>query len=65
MAKKLEPATWSDYSRVGEALTALRHARDVMKQVKCPKAAEAIRLAIKSAEGAERHVARRAHESAR
>lgn len=65
MAKRIEPATWGDRALVLDAIRALRHARERMKAARCPKAAEAIRIALKSAEGAERHVQRRAHETGR
>lgn len=44
---------------VDKALDHLRAARELFKQVKCPKTTDKVRSAISSAQGARRHVSLR------
>lgn len=48
-----------DDVRIDEAIKMLRAARDLLREVDAPKAVVKVRLALKSAEGARRHVYRR------
>lgn len=56
----LRPATANDVAEVRYAVSLLREARDLLVSADCPQAARKVRRALKSAEGAERHVLRRA-----
>ena len=53
-----------DFSRVREAIVILRQARSLLHEAGAVKAAQKVRHALKSAEGAERHVQRRRQNSA-
>jgi hypothetical protein len=55
----IRPATKVDRARVSVALQFLANALEFLKDAHCPKAAEKVRRAIKSAEGAERHISTR------
>lgn len=59
MAKKLEPVDSEQVKALGEAIEALKLARDKVHYAECPALIVAIRHAIKSAGGAERHAYRR------
>lgn len=48
---------------VGDALVYLRRARNDLRAAGCPKAAAAVRRAVKSTEGALRHAQRRLNEA--
>lgn len=54
----VEPAL-KDVWRVKRAIKLLRAARDELKDAQCPRATDKVRRALKSAEGAERHVRHR------
>lgn len=56
---KMQPATDSDVATIDGALSDLRSARTRLVEAKATKAAGAVRRAIKSAEGARRHVEHR------
>ena len=55
----LKPATAVDVRDVDRAIDYLRLARDLLKQAGADKAADKVRVALKSAEGASRHIQRR------
>ena len=57
--RRLRPATQEQHVDLKEAVSALRTARDRMRGADCPNALRKIRGALKSAEGAERHMRRR------
>jgi hypothetical protein len=59
MTRKLKPATDADANRINRALYDLRMVRDDLKRAGADQAVIAVRHAIKSTEGALRHVARR------
>lgn len=63
MARKLQPATADDVTSVLDALANLRSARDRLAKAGATSALEAVRSAIKSTEGALRHVQRRYRET--
>lgn len=56
MVKAIETGTVDDQARISVALGHLRLARDLLVTAKAPKAAEKVRRALQSAEGALRHV---------
>lgn len=58
-ASRLRPATSKHRSAVRAAQYRLRAALDDAKEADCPKLIQSIRRAIKSADGAFRHVERR------
>lgn len=60
---KIRPATRAHVYLVGKALDYLRDARRNLVTAKCPKAAAKVRVALKSAEGAMRHVLHRRQRS--
>jgi hypothetical protein len=41
--------------KIGEAISTLKHARDLLREAKADKAADYVARALKSAEGAHRH----------
>ena len=55
LQKNQFPAMNSDRERVGAAIVYLRHARDCLVLAECPMAANKVRRALKSAEGALRN----------
>ncbi|MEQ9135740.1 MAG: hypothetical protein RLO51_11065 [Thalassobaculum sp.] len=57
--RRLRPATPDQQSQLHAALTALQTARDKIRGADCPNTLKKIRRALKSAEGAERHMRRR------
>jgi hypothetical protein len=59
----LRPATTADVDRVRVAVLRLREAHRLLSDASAGKAAAAVRGAIKSAEGASRHVERRAQQA--
>lgn len=59
MARKLRPAHPTDLLLVQSAIDAMCAARRALRHANCHKAALAVSKALKSAEGAQRHVARR------
>ncbi|RWI35506.1 hypothetical protein [Mesorhizobium sp.] len=63
MAKLIETGTVDDQARVAVALGHLRLARDLLVQAKATRAAERVRQAIKSTEGAVRHVNNRIYRT--
>ena len=56
---KFREATAHDVQIVDRAIAALRDARTDLADAGCEKAANAVRIALKSAEGAGRHVRNR------
>ena len=56
---KMKSATWVDWGQAADALEHLRQARDLLKLTGCDKSVERVRSAIKSVEGALRHLDRR------
>jgi hypothetical protein len=65
MARQLKPATRADVDHVRLAIHHLQVARDLLRQAGATAALSRVRAALKSAEGAQRHVERRANETAR
>lgn len=59
MARNIQPATPDQAICLDNALAAMRKAREWMKAANCPKALEALDSALKSAEGAKRHMGHR------
>lgn len=59
MPRQLRPATADQRARVTAVLIRLRAAREDAKAAGCPQLLDAIRHALKSADGARRHVQRR------
>lgn len=59
MSPQLEPATDEQAASIERAILDLRRARDLLAYAKATKAAAAVRRAIKSADGARRHVTHR------
>jgi len=57
--REIRPATPEGRLALAYALKSLRDARDWLRKADCPKAMEAVQAAIKSTEGAERHMAHR------
>lgn len=53
------PHTADTDNALADALVLLRHAREAAKKADSPRAAAAIRRALKSTEGAQRHANRR------
>ncbi len=56
MQRRVKQFIPGDFERIDGALTLLRQARDLLSEVKAPRAAERVRLAIRSAEGARRNI---------
>jgi hypothetical protein len=56
----LRPATYRQVLAVAEAIESLRLAAKYLADAQCPKALARVRLALSSAEGAQRHIGRRA-----
>lgn len=59
MTNHIKPATESDVVFINAAVDRLRRARDLLAAAGATKAAAAARRAIKSADGARRHVTHR------
>jgi hypothetical protein len=59
MANPLRPATARDQLELQAALELLKNARDRVRCLHCPRTLKKIRSAIKSAEGAQRHLRHR------
>lgn len=57
--RKLRPATPRQHQRLKDALEYLREARKCVADAECPSTLKKVQSAIKSAEGAERHMLRR------
>ena len=57
--RKLTPATPRDRDRVQAAIEHLRFARHLLSEAKCQKTVARVRSALRSADGALRHVGRR------
>lgn len=62
MARPLNPASAADVTRVLDALEMLRAVRARLTAAECPAAVAKVASAIKSTEGALRHVQRRYRE---
>lgn len=58
MARKLRRATFEQTGAIGEAVTLLAKARDLLVSGGAPRAAAKVRRALKSADGAHRHALR-------
>lgn len=56
---RLKPGSHVDVENVQEAIGHLKKARDLLKGSHCPKTTRRVRLALTSAQGAERHAYRR------
>lgn len=56
---KLKPATFLQLTDIELALKSLRLARAYLVRAQCPQATDAVRRALKSVEGAQRHAERR------
>lgn len=54
--RPIRPATRDDLDALQAALDHLRHARNALRAAGCPQALAKVRHALKSAEGAERHM---------
>lgn len=59
MARKLRPADQASVYCVNIAAKLLRDALEMLKVADCPRAAEKVRRALKSTDGARRHANRR------
>jgi hypothetical protein len=59
MPRSIKPATNDNAICLANAIKALKGAREWMQAADCPKAMEALRDALKSAEGAQRHMRHR------
>ena len=62
--RPLKPATVASVANVAQAVALLKTARDLLAREGCDLAAGRVRLAISSADGALRHVRRRADATA-
>ncbi|MBN8847369.1 MULTISPECIES: hypothetical protein [unclassified Sphingomonas] len=61
--RPIAPATSNDRVAVARACALLREARDLLRRTGAPRAHKAVIRGLKSAEGAERHVAHRLRRS--
>ena len=61
MAKPIEPITPEQLAQADMAVESLRRAVEQLKACRAPKALERARLALSSAEGAQRHAWHRYH----
>lgn len=59
--RTLRPATPRQHGRLKDAIAYLREARKCVADADCPSTLKKLRSALKSAEGAERHMIRRRH----
>ncbi|HRY01581.1 MAG TPA: hypothetical protein P5256_00530 [Beijerinckiaceae bacterium] len=59
MTRKVTEKPENADQAIGIAHAHLREARDLLMQAGCPQATKAVRRAMKSVEGAQRHAARR------
>lgn len=59
MAKKLRPATQAQRVHLNSAIDHLETARDLLKMADCPGPLKRVRAALKSADGARRHMRNR------
>ncbi len=64
MTRKIRPATIVEVGYVSSARCSLQEALQYLKLADCPQAAKAVRHALKSADGAYRHVWRRKRATA-
>lgn len=63
MSSRLRTATEEHSAFLNHAVLHLRKARDCMAAADCPLAMKAIRHALKSAEGAQRHMSHRLRQT--
>lgn len=63
MARALKPADNSQAASLDAAVNMLRAARDELARADCPRSLARVRAALKSAEGARRHMQRRSMHS--
>jgi alkylated DNA nucleotide flippase Atl1 len=61
--RPIAPATADDAATIAAATDKLREARDLLRLAGAPRAAKAVARALKSADGAGRHVAHRVRRS--
>jgi hypothetical protein len=61
--KIIAPASIADWNRVNRACELLREARDLLSKAKAPRATDKVRRALKSSEGALRHVQHRCNRT--
>ncbi|MBA3895826.1 MAG: hypothetical protein H0X36_01525 [Sphingomonadaceae bacterium] len=54
--RRIKPATGIDKAAIGDAINALREARTLLRRAGAERACKAAARALKSAEGARRHV---------
>jgi len=59
MTRKLTEKSETTDKMIADAHSRLRQARDLLRSAKCSQATKAVRRALKSAEGAQRHASRR------
>ncbi len=57
--RTIRPATAIGLAQVGNALARLHQARRLLRDADCPRAVEAVSIAMKSVEGAQRHMRHR------
>ncbi len=57
--RTIRPATAIGLAQVGSALACLHKARRLLRDADCPRAVLAISIALKSVEGAQRHMRHR------
>lgn len=62
--RTIKPATRDNAVCLGNAIEAMKKARHWMRAAECPKALEALQEALKSAEGAKRHMQHRLNRTA-
>ena len=55
MTRKLTEKSETTDKMIADAHSRLRQARDLLRRAKCSQATKAVRRALKSAEGAQRH----------
>ncbi len=57
--RTIRPATAIGAAQIESALMRLRHARRLLRFADCPRAVRAVSIALKSVEGAQRHMRHR------
>ena len=63
MAKNIQPVTLVDIDDIDGAIACLKTAVRHLQGARCPKAVAAVRRALKSVEGAQRHAWHRLHRN--
>ena len=64
MTRPIKPATQDDVAKVARAVLLICEARDLLREAGSNKAADKAQSALKSAEGAKRHVEHRFRRTA-